>query len=188
MTQQRIKALLLQTVPVILLAVILLLVDIALNQVDVNKTDSNILPQLPQTIQSGSGAAKAEDILALYNKFDMPEDSLALTETEQANNDTKGLTLAEQEKQQGLLRELYINDEVYRLSAIVNQGDYVASLSVTDIKASDSAPTRRVLKVKDTLHHYEVVSVTSRRITLRHQQRELWLQLFMPEQVKSVPN
>jgi hypothetical protein len=189
MTPQRIKFFLVKAVPVVLLAVLLLLVDITLNQADINIAGSDMLPQLPQATELDSSSAKAEGIVALYNKFDIPaDDTVGLTEPEQQSNENQGLTLAEQESQEGLLRTLYINDEIYRLSAIINQGQYVASLSVTDIKAPDIPPTRRVLKAKDTLYHYDVVSVTSRRITLRHQQRELWLQLFTPEQTESVPN
>jgi hypothetical protein len=183
----RLKALVIKVAPVLVLAAVLVLTDVALNKPVTNTTSSDMLPQLPATVSNVNAATKPADILSLYSQFNAPVEASEEQAVEPAVV-FSGLTPAEQQLQQGLLRALYIDDQVYRLSAIVNQGQPVASLRVTDATAADKPAVRLTLKQGDTLHQYDVISVTSRRITLRHQQRELWLQLFTPGQAEAEAN
>lgn len=181
-----VKALTNKLMPVLVLSLMLLVVDTVINRPVLDVSASSLLPQIPQPTNVAAIGAKAETIVALYQGFDVP----AVVEVKQVEtvSTQPGLTQAQQEQQQGLLRELYINDEIYRLGAIVNQGRYTASLSITKVNQTDTPSRRLLLKAGDNLEHYQVVSVSARRITLKHQQRELWLQLFTPEQTTPKAN
>lgn len=183
----RIKDLAIKVAPVLLLTVLLVLADIALNRPVTNTASSDMLPQLPAATANTNVGNNSADILSLYGQFNAPADTSNEPDAEPVKA-SEGLTLAEQNLQQGLLRALYIDDQVYRLSAVVNQGQPVASLTVTYADAAGKPPARLILKQGDALHQYKVVSVTSRRITLRHQQRELWLQLFTPQPAEPEQN
>ena len=172
--------------PVLALSAVFLLADILVNRPQPDASASGLLPQIPQMASTVEIGAKADTILAMYQHFDVPVVvDMKPTEPEPTQ---LGLTQAQQEQQQGLLRELYIEDEIYRLSAIVNQGRYTASLSVTRVNQTDMPSKRLLLQTGDTLAHYKVVSVSARRITFTHGQRELWLQLFTPAQTTPVAN
>lgn len=181
-----VKNLTFKIIPVLAISAVLMIADVMINKPVVDVSTSGLLPLIPQQADVEAVGAKADSILALYQGFDVP----VVTEVKQLEPEPThmGLTQAQQEQQQGLLRELYINDEVYRLSAIVNQGSYIASLSVTNVNKADTSSRRLLLKTGDTLQHYTVVSVTARRITLRHEERKLWLQLFTPEQTTPMAN
>ncbi|KKO46968.1 hypothetical protein WG68_03275 [Arsukibacterium ikkense] len=187
MNTARAKALLIKTLPVVLLAAVLLLVDIAINRPDSAAATSDMLPRLPQASLSPSSSAEADAVLALYQQFDAPA-AIVATDPEPATQAGQGLSQQQQDAQQGLLRALYIDNKMYRLTAVVNQRQAIANLTVTDVQAPNAPPQRLALQKGDTLHQYEVVSVTARRITFRHQQRELWLQLFTPEPADPVAN
>jgi hypothetical protein len=178
MNTVQMKSVLLKVLPALLLAILLLSVDLAVNTPDTTNAVSDLLPVLPKDRDAVNSDTKVAAALELYQMFDVPEvDVSAEPEPETAS---AGLTQEQQQQQQGLLQVLYIDDEMYRLSAIINQGRYVAVLTVTNINNEALPPRRLQLKQNDNLQQYEVVSVTSRRITLRYQQRELWLQLFTP--------
>ena len=178
MNTVQMKSVLLKVLPALLLAILLLSVDLAVNTPDTTNAVSDLLPVLPKGTDTVNSDTKVAAALELYQMFDVPEvDVSAEPEPETAS---AGLTQEQQQQQQGLLQVLYIDDEMYRLSAIINQGRYVAVLTVTNINNEALPPKRLQLKQDDNLQQYQVVSVTSRRITLRHQQRELWLQLFTP--------
>ena len=178
MNSAQMKAIVLKVLPALLLAMLLLSVDIAVNKPDTANAVSDLLPVLPKGRDTVNNDTKVAETLQLYQMFDAPEvDVAAQPEPETAS---AGLTQEQQQQQQGLLQALYIDDEMYRLSAIINQGRYVAILTVTNTN-NEALPSRRLLLGQDdNLQQYQVVAVTSRRITLRHQQRELWLQLFTP--------
>jgi hypothetical protein len=178
MNSAQMKAIALKVLPALLLAMLLLSVDIAVNKPDTANAVSDLLPVLPKSRDMVNNDTKVAETLQLYQTFDAPKaDVSAEPETETVS---AGLTQEQQQQQQGLLQVLYIDDEKYRLSAIINQGRYVAVLTVTNTN-NEALPSRRLLLGQgDNLQQYQVVAVTSRRITLRHQQRELWLQLFTP--------
>lgn len=181
MSRVQLKTILFQIVPVLLLSAVLFIIDIALNKPLTETASSDMLPTLPVDTEVTSSDTEAADMLALYSHFNSPVEAKNVAEQETVNK-MSGLSLAEQDSQQGLLRSLYINDKVYRLSAVIKQQRYIANLTVTDITNPDALPQRLSLQAEDKLHHYEVLAVSATRITLRHQQRELWLQLFMAEQ------
>lgn len=187
MTRIRAKVLLVKTLPVLALACVLLFIDIALNRPDSAAAAAEILPRLPQARLQSNSSAEADAILALYQQFDAPV-VIDTPDPDTSAQSTGVLNHEQQDLQQGLLRALYIGDKVYRLTAVVNQRQAIANLTVTTVTAPDAPPQRLALQKGDTLHHYEVVSLTAHRITLRHQQRELWLQLFTPEPPATAAN
>lgn len=173
------------SVKLILVSILVLLavvVDVFINFPSDNVTTSDLLPEIPVRNAAQNPESAAQAVLSLYSQFDMP---IAVeVEQPEAQQKTDTLTLEQQEQQKGLLRALYINNERYRLNAIINQQQFVASLSVTDANDIEAVSKRLQLRAGDKLYHYEVVSVTARRITLRHEERELWLQLFTPEKAQ----
>ena len=182
MNTVRLRALAYKTLPALLLASLLLIIDITLNKPDTSAATSDMLPQLPPANSLSGSRSDNETILALYSQFDVPA---VTAEPEPITQVASGkLSQGQQALQQGLLRVLYIDDKIYRLTAIVNQRQVVANLTVSDINAPDAPAQRLALQKGDTLQQYKVVSVTAQRITFRHQQRELWLQLFTPEPVE----
>lgn len=186
MNTVRARALAYKTLPALLLGSLLLIIDITLNKPDTSAATSDMLPQLPSAKSLSGSRSDNEAILALYAQFDV---QVVMTEPEPVTQIATGkLSQEQQALQQGLLRALSIDDNVYRLTGIVNQGQAVANLTVTDVNDVDATPQRLALQKGDTLQQYDVVSVTARRITLKHEQRELWLQLFMPEPIEQEMN
>lgn len=90
-----------------------------------------------------------------------------------------GLTADAQSKQQGLLNKLYIGDEVYRLRGIIQRGTTTALLQVEDLQGAHKR--RLELKAGDELAPYQVLDVNHKRILLQQGERQLWLQLFVPQ-------
>lgn len=91
-----------------------------------------------------------------------------------------GLTADAQSKQQGLLNKLYIGEEVYRLRGIIQRGTSTALLQVENLQGEHKR--RLELKAGDELAPYQVLEVSNKRILLQQGERQLWLQLFVPQQ------
>lgn len=185
MKSERLNRLLIQILPALVLAGVLVFADRFMNAPDTSATDSDMVPPLPKINNSERNLRKPAATIALYSQFDTLKSDTDVKPENEQDIQSSGLTAEEQEQQQGLLRQLYIDNEVYRLSAVVNQRQYTANLTVTDVTSPEAPPRRLALKAGDKLHQYDVESVTAKRITLRHQQRELWLQLFTAEQAVS---
>ncbi|MEH8021204.1 hypothetical protein [Rheinheimera metallidurans] len=181
MNLRQFKTLAIKLAPILLLAALLALIDYSVNAPKTNAVSSDMLPQVPAIINPVDAGVQSAEIIALYRQFNAPQAVEAELPPSSETEGVSGLTLAEQDLQQGRLRTLYINDNVYRLSAIIKQQYYMANLTVTDSKNPSAMPQRLLLKAGDKLQHYDVVAVSAKRITLRHQQRELWLQLFTAE-------
>lgn len=167
-----------------LLASALCFIDVIANRTNLSASVSDVLPVIPKSHNSHINLSRSMSTLELFSGFDKLELENIVTSEPERNKE--GLTEEEQLAQEGLLRILYIGNKAYRLSAIIKHGDYIANLSVTDNSTPDSPPRGLLLKRGDRLHEYQVVSLTERRITLRHQKRELWLQLFNSGQIEIV--
>ena len=177
MNQQHLIPWLRRALPVLVGAALLLIADTMLNRPDTSSATSDLLPQLPPARSQGTVRAE-NNITKLFAAFD--QTPAAIEEpVERATNEVIP-DLAAQAQQQGLLRELYIDNFRYRLSGIINQQGFYANLTVTDLTQSDAPSTRETLKTGDQLGPYLVVSVTARQLRLQQNNRQLWLQLFVP--------
>jgi hypothetical protein len=185
MKSERLKRLILPTMLVLALATLMVFADALINAPDTSAVDSDMVPQLPPSERAMLNLHEPAKVLALYSHFDVLKSDSDIHSEDPKSQQQAGLSAEEQELQQGLLRQLYIGNEVYRLSAVVNHRQYMANLTVTDASSPKTPPRRLGLKAGDKLQQYEVVSVGAKRITFRHQQRELWLQLFNAEQAAS---
>ncbi|WP_337841047.1 hypothetical protein [Rheinheimera sp.] len=158
-------------------ALALVLMDLWLSRPELRDPRSDLLPVLP--INKVAPVPGSHDVVQqLISQLEQSD----ITEVEAEDNKDKGMSLEQQQQQQGLLKELYIGDKVYRLTAIVRQaGRYKAVLSVGDNKAATAArPSRLTLQQGDMLDGYQVIELGGKRLTLALQQRTLWLELFAP--------
>lgn len=178
----------------------LLVIDYFANQSNVQFVESDLLPELPtynQLEYQGSGDTQVID---LYDQFDQPK----VVEQDEVDESTveivDSMSLAEQNRQSGLLSKLYIGDAIYRLSGIVTSGQYQAALSISYTQVvTESGPelaevnqdqlvqlrkTNISLLKGDNLGPYMVESVSGKRLTLVDKGRRLWLELFVPQLIK----
>ena len=133
-------------------------------------SQGDLIPDLPVQL-----AAVAETKIELPAVF-----ASQLKEvTQEAPAAVVGLTADAQSKQQGLLNKLYIGDEVYRLRGIIQRGTTTALLQVEDLQGAHKR--RLELKAGDELAPYQVLDVNHKRILLQQGERQLWLQLFVPQ-------
>lgn len=182
MNRAHAKALALKALPVLTVAIVLLLADIQLNKPDTRAAVSDMLPALPAGANNHEQQLSAT-VLSLFAGFDAPPIAEPVQPTSLAST-RQGLDLSQQALQQGLLHQLYIEDERYRLTAVISQQHLYASLTIEHVNAPEHPAGRLIVKKGDTIGPYQVVSVSTRRLTLRQQERELWLQLFTPVSVE----
>ncbi|WP_394146922.1 hypothetical protein [Shewanella atlantica] len=197
----------------LILLLILLVIDFFVNQSAKQFAESDLLPELPIETQMKQDQGSETKVLDLYSQYDLPKADEVEKEDESTTDVVDTMSLAEQNRQSGLLSKLYISDAIYRLSGIVRSGrvksgDFKAALSVsytqlrTDSEKeveqlgagthlqSDANLTTRARKTNislskgDKLGPYRVESVDSRRLVLADNGRRLWLELFVPIQTK----
>lgn len=133
-------------------------------------SQGDLIPDLP-----------AQLIMASETKVELPA-VFASQQTEPvqaAAPAVVGLSADAQSKQQGLLNKLYIGKEVYRLRGIIQRGTTTALLQVENLEGAEKR--RLELKAGDELAPYRVLEVSSKRILLQQGERQLWLQLFVPQ-------
>lgn len=132
-------------------------------------SQGDLIPDLP-----------AQLIAATETKVELPTVFASQqTEPVQAAPAVVGLSADAQSKQQGLLNKLYIGKEVYRLRGIIQRGTTTALLQVENLEGAEKR--RLELKAGDELAPYQVLEVSSKRILLQQGERQLWLQLFVPQ-------
>ena len=192
----------LKTVLMALACVItLLLVDYMLSPSAEQFGESDLLPELPQSFKAKASATLGEQVIAQYNQFEKTEVA-EVVEDKQNSTTEQHLSIEQQNKQSGLLRQLYMGNVIYRLSGIVKStnanNQYKAALSLTYL---DTAPERLAIEVNDSneseqkvdkkdkpyvtlvqgerLNKYVVESVSHKRIVLNDNGRRLWLELFL---------
>ena len=158
-------------------ALALVLMDLWLSKPELRDPRSDLLPVLP--INKVAPQPGSNDVVQqLINQLEQPD----VTEREAEDNKDKGLSLEQQQQQQGLLKDLYIGDNVYRLTAIVRQGGrYKAVLSVRSVQAEQGAKAERLeLNAGDEIEGYQVSELSAKRLTLTQKERRVWLELFVP--------
>ncbi|MFC4656851.1 hypothetical protein ACFO3I_17670 [Rheinheimera marina] len=158
-------------------ALALVLMDLWLSKPELRDPRSDLLPVLP--INKVAPQPGSNDVVQqLINQLEQPD----VTEREAEDNKDKGLSLEQQQQQQGLLKELYIGDNVYRLTAIVRQGGrHKAVLSVRSVQAEQGAKAERLeLNAGDEIKGYQVSELSAKRLTLTQKERRVWLELFVP--------
>lgn len=87
-----------------------------------------------------------------------------------------GMSEKEQLQQQGLVRELFIGRQVYRLQGIVERKGTVAWLQVKDLDTQELS--RLELRKGDELSPYFVEDISARQLELVEADRKILLQLF----------
>ncbi|GIU46050.1 hypothetical protein [Shewanella algidipiscicola] len=179
----------------------LLVIDYFINQSDEQFRESDLLPELPVEIQMKQSSGDEIEVIGLYSQFDQPKVVEVKKEVKLTTNIIDSMSLVEQNKQSGLLSKLYIGNAIYRLSGVVQAGEYKAAFSVSYTQApesrvvseSDANEDRLREKVQqkvgktnisvfkgDLLGPYTVESIDSRRVVLVDNGRRLWLELFAP--------
>lgn len=143
---------------------------------DFEPVASDLVPALPQSTAQKS-QRQVESSLSLFARYDQSE--AIVTETVSGNSDTLSAEL--QAQQQGLLRKLYIDKQIYQLSAILQQQQLIAVLSV--YTADGQYQQHLALKQGDVLGEYRVAALSQQRLTLQQGERKLWLELFIPSAV-----
>ena len=108
----------------LILLLALLVIDYFINQSDEQFRESDLLPELPVEIQMKQSSGDEIEVIGLYSQFDQPKVDEADKEDESATAVIDSMSLAEQNKQSGLLSKLYIGDAIYRLSGVVRSGEY----------------------------------------------------------------
>ncbi|WP_281556605.1 hypothetical protein [Thalassomonas sp. RHCl1] len=96
-----------------------------------------------------------------------------------------GLSLEQQQQQEGELSQLFVGDKLYHLMAIVapkeqGQGSLpkFALLQVTDIK-DNSVEVSKIVHGGE-LSDYKIAITDTRKVNFRHKQRELELLMYQP--------
>jgi len=184
--------------------VIFLVIDYMLSPSAEQFGESDLLPELPLSFKTKSPAMQGSSVIAEYKQFVKPEVAeVIVAENELENNLAQHPSIEQQQKQSGLLRQLYIGNVVYRLSGIVkstnSQNQYKAALSLTyvdivtnqvnlpigsaDINETvekDQQKPYVTLVQGERLNSYVVESISNRRIVFNDNGRKLWLELFIP--------
>lgn len=160
----------------LLLVVCLLVIDWLWYSPERQASVGRNLPELTAWNETDTVTHPVAPMIASYQqKFFIPEEQG--TQGEEAAV-IAGLSFAEQQAQQGLVRHLYIEDKRYSLNAILSKQSAVAVFKEEQLSNGKIATISRT--DSEALGPYLIKSIKDNRVTLTEKDRIVWLQLFQP--------
>jgi len=172
----------------VLILLALLVIDPVINMDGESESSLNQLPSLPNYSPEQDKKEVADNkvisnILAMFEINNDNEDAVK-------NNNVNIMSDDQQQQQQGLLKQLYIGQKRYVLSAIISDRangqpvdkSYQAILNVFD--AEQNSTKSIYVSQGDAIAEYSIIELNKNSIHLQQEQRKIELRLFQPTEIK----
>ena len=136
---------------------------------------STLLPVIPQAIEGALHKKPKQQVLALYEKFDMSK----LTEEEQEHISNNAMTEKAQSQQQGELSAIYIGENKYNLIGVYgNHKDSNAILLVTNTN-TNTKPVKIVhFALNSMVGDWHLTSIKKNSIKFTNNKQVVTLHVF----------